>query len=75
MFDQKIFADRIKALRHARKISAQALADAIGLSRPAVSQFENAANFPHVNTLCALADYFDVSLDYLTGRSNDPKRR
>ena len=74
MFDKSIFADRLKQLRSTHNVNSQQLADSIGVSRPAISQFENAANFPHVNTLCALADYFDVSLDYLVGRSNDPTR-
>lgn len=72
MFDQKIFSDRLKLLRAGRKISSQVLAEAVGVSRPAISQFENAANYPHVNTLCALADYFNVSVDYLLGRTDNP---
>ena len=46
-----------------------------GVSKQAISQFENATNYPHVNTLLALADYFDVSLDYLVGRSDNPNRQ
>ena len=72
MFNQKIFSDRLKLLRTGRKISSQVLAEAVGVSRPAISQFENAANYPHVNTLCALADYFNVSVDYLLGRTDNP---
>lgn len=74
MFCKKIFSERIKQLRMKKKISSQTLADAIGVSRPAISRFEHALDFPHVTTLCALADYFDVSLDYLVGRSDDPAR-
>lgn len=72
MFDQKLFSGRLKSLRKAHKVSSSELAAAIGVSRPAISQFENAANYPHVNTLVAMADYFRVSLDYLTGRSDVP---
>ena len=75
MLNQELFSARLKLLRKTHKVSAAALAAAIGISRPAISQFENAANFPHVNTLVALADYFDVSLDYLVGRSDVPDRR
>ena len=75
MFSKEIFSHRIKQLRMAKKVSSQTLADAIGISRPAISRFEHALDFPHVITLCALADFFDVSLDYLVGRSDDPKRR
>ena len=38
MFDQKIFSDRLKLLRAGRKISSQVLAEAVGVSRPAISQ-------------------------------------
>lgn len=70
MFNQLLFSERIKQLRSTNKISSQKLADTIGISRPAISQFENAANAPSVDTLCALADYFDVSIDYLVGRTD-----
>ena len=74
MFSKEIFANRLVRLRKERKISSQVLADAIGLSRPAISRFEHGIDYPHANTLIALADYFDVSLDYLVGRSDDPQR-
>lgn len=72
MFSKEVFARRLSTLRSTRKISSQLLADAIGVSRPAISRFEHALDYPHVNTLLALADFFDVSLDYLVGRSDDP---
>lgn len=73
MFDKILFAARLKQLRTQRKLSAAALARETGVSAAAISQFENAVNYPHCNTLCALADYFGVSLDYLTGRTDNPK--
>lgn len=75
MFNQSVFAERLAQLRKQRNISTVFLAKEIGISKQAVSQFEKSANYPHCNTLCALADYFDVSLDYLVGRSDDPTRR
>lgn len=74
MFDKILFAARMKQLRTLRKLSAYALANETGITPAAISQFENAKNYPHCNTLCTLADYFDVSLDYLVGRSDDPAR-
>lgn len=74
MFDKILFAARLKQLRTGKKLSAIALAKETGLTNAAISQFENAVNYPHCNTLCALADYFGVSLDYLVGRSDDPAR-
>lgn len=74
MFSKEMFSERLTELRAGRKVSSQALAENIGVSRPAISRFEHGVDFPHVNTLVALADYFDVSLDYLVGRSDDPLR-
>lgn len=74
MFSKENFSNCLAGLRAEHKISSQSLAEAVGVSRPAISRFEHGVDFPHVNTLVALADYFDVSLDYLCGRSDDPKR-
>ena len=74
MFSKEKFSERLSKLRAEHKLSSQILAEAIGISRPAISRFEHGVDFPHVNTLCTLADYFDVSLDYLVGRSDDPRR-
>ncbi|BAF58345.1 predicted transcriptional regulator [Pelotomaculum thermopropionicum SI] len=74
MFSKKIFAKRLSFLITKNKLSKQAVANAINVSRPAVSQFANGENLPSVEKLIALADFFDVSLDYLVGRSDDPRR-
>lgn len=74
MFSKEKFSTRLVQLRAERGVTSQILAESIGVSRPAVSRFEHGVDFPHVNTLVALADYFEVSLDYLAGRSDDPRR-
>jgi Predicted transcriptional regulators len=76
MFPQKIFAERLKQLRTDRKVSMQKLAEEIGLkNKGTIGQFETEITVPAADTLINLADYFNVSLDYLVGRSNDPTRR
>ena len=50
------------------------LGEVISVSDEAVRLMEKAKRSPSFEVLCALADYFDVSLDYLVGRSDDPKR-
>lgn len=76
MFPQKIFAERLKQLRTDRKVSMQKLAEEIGLkNKGTIGQFETEITVPSADTLISLADYFNVSLDYLIGRSNDPIRR
>ena len=74
MFPTKIFSERLINIRKSKKIPAKAVADALGLSKAAISQFESGKNAPSSATLIALADFFNISLDYLVGRSDDPAR-
>ena len=74
--NRKIFSQRIKELRAQRNISMEVLAQAVGLKyKGTINQFEKMLTSPSVDTLIALADFFDVSIDYLVGRSDEPKRR
>ena len=75
MIYKNSFAQRITALRQDKKLSLQELGDAIGKTNQAISLFEKGRGLPSFEVLCQLADYFDVSLDYLVGRSDDPARR
>lgn len=75
MFQKEKFVKRLNILMNQNKVTKQALANTIGLSRPAVSQFANGANLPSVEKLVAIADYFNVSVDYLLGLSDKPERR
>ena len=50
------------------------LGEVISVSDEAVRLMEKAKRSPSFEVLCALADFFNVSLDYLVGRSDDPKR-
>ncbi|WP_371366388.1 helix-turn-helix domain-containing protein [Sporomusa rhizae] len=76
MFPQKIFSERLKHLRTERKVSMQKLAEEIGLkNKGTIGQFETEITAPSADTLIRLADYFNVSLDYLVGRSNNSMRR
>lgn len=69
------FASRLSSLRADVGLSQKAVADILGVSAPAVTMLEKAKRSPSFEVLCALADYFDVSLDYLVGRSDEPARR
>lgn len=66
------FSVRLKLLRQQHSLTQPALANAIGLTKQAINDFEHARSNPSALTLIALADYFDVSLDYLVGRSDNP---
>ncbi len=68
-------ANRLKELRQEHKVSQQELSDLLGVSTRAWRFYEAGDREPNITGLIALADYFNVSLDYLVGRSDDPKRK
>jgi len=65
---------RIKELRMNAGLSQSGLAKALNIHQTAVSQWETGRTYPDMSVLLSVADYFDVSLDYLVGRSDRPKR-
>lgn len=69
------FSSRIVLLRRDHNITQKQLASAINVSEVAIQNYESERRKPAFDVLIALADYFDVSLDYLCGRSDNPERR
>ena len=63
---------RLKALREARGISQLKLAMDLNMNQNSISRYENGVRQADYKTLIALADYFDVSIDYLLERTEDP---
>lgn len=63
---------RLKELREARHLSQVRLAMELNLSQNSISRYENREREAGYETLVAIADYFQVSLDYLLGRTDDP---
>lgn len=68
------FVERFSELRAIRNMSYSAIAENIGVSLRAMKYYGSGERQPTLPVLLALADFFDVSLDYLCGRSNDPSR-
>ncbi len=64
---------RLKELREKRKISQMRLAIELNLSQNSISRYESGMREADYKTLLAIADYFNVSLDYLFGRTDNPK--
>ena len=62
--------DRIFTLRTQAGISQQRLADDLKLSRRAISLWETSRRTPDIQSVLLLADYFQVSLDYLVKGSH-----
>lgn len=60
----------LKKLRHKKGISQQMLADAIGTSQQSINKYENHKIEPDIEMLIKIADYFETSVDYLTGHTD-----
>lgn len=69
------FAERLKELRAERQVTQLMLAQALGMTDRTFRKYEARSIDPTLSVLIALADYFDVSLDYLVGRSDVRERR
>ena len=69
------FAQRIKQLRKEKNMKQQQLADQFSVKLRTYQGYEYGESYPEVAKLVAIADFFDVSLDYLMGRSEVRERR
>jgi len=58
----------IKELRKQNKKTQEEIAKIIGITSVGYSHYESERSEPNIETLIKLADYYDVSLDYLVGR-------
>ena len=64
--------NRIKELRKKNKITQTELAKGIGSSTQAISMYEKGERNPKIDKIQALADFFNVSVEYLMGLSDQP---
>lgn len=66
------FGERLKALREHRNLSQDALGKVLHLSQSVIAHYEADRKQPSNDTLKDIADVFNVTTDYLLGRSNNP---
>lgn len=59
---------KLKELRKEKGLTQEELANKLFLSQNGYSSYENGRTEPNIDILCRLADYYNVSLDYLVGR-------
>lgn len=64
------FARVLRALRTNRGLSQQALADKLGISKSAINMYERGEREPAFETLEIIADFFNIDMDYLLGRTD-----
>ena len=68
------FNDRLKALRAEKDISQAEFGKIIKVSKSSINMYERGEREPSFATLEHIADYFNVDMDYLLGRSDIPNR-
>lgn len=66
-----VFATRLRELRTEHNLSMKQLAQAINTTDGAISNWENEVNEPKISYLVRLAQFFNVSADYLLGLKDD----
>lgn len=66
--------EQLKKLRQSRNLSQQKLAEEFHTSQQSIWKYENGISEPDISTLTRLANYFNVSVDYLVGNSDIPER-
>ncbi len=66
------FSQRLKELRKERRLYQRELAELLGISIRGYQCYETGEHEPGVKKLIALADYYNVSIDYLVGRTDVP---
>ena len=69
-----IYAARLRQLRLDQKIMSKQIAELLNITPRNYQRYETGEVDPPTSKTIVLADYFDVSLDYLVGRSDNPKR-
>lgn len=66
---------RLLELRKSRKLTQSELAHKLDLTQQAYARYENCQRQPDFDTLIRIANYFNVSIDYLLGRTEDRQNK
>lgn len=67
------FSERLIKLQTERNIDKKEIFSACNISRVSYYRYENGERMPTCEALIALADFFGVSIDYLVGRTDNPR--
>lgn len=69
----KEVAERLRSLRESIKFSQAKMAEIVGVRQSSLNRYELDQASPTFETLTRYADYFDVSMDYIFGRTDHPQ--
>ena len=64
---------RLKELRQSMRLPQKKMAEMLGVSQSSIDRYERNTARPTVENFLIYADYFDVSLDYIFGRCEEPQ--
>jgi transcriptional regulator with XRE-family HTH domain len=68
-----MFAKRLRQLRREADLTQAQLAEALGATRGMIASYETGGKQPPLDILMKIADYFDCSIDYLVGKTDEKK--
>ena len=63
----------LRTLRESLTLSQAKLAELLGITQSSLNRYENGQSTPSVDLLRKYADFFDVSMDYIFGRCDEPQ--
>ena len=73
--EKDLFCSRFRELRLSKGMTQPELAKSLGLIKQRVNNWEIGVSLPSLEMAVELADYFEISLDYLVGRSDEREKR
>lgn len=71
--ENNTFGTRLKALRISKRLTQENFANLFFLNKSSISKYEKDKNLPENQLLIKIADFFEVSVDYLLCRTDQPK--
>ena len=69
-----VFANRLKELRKSKGLTQRKMAEMLAMREQAYQMYEYGKREPNHETTVKIADFLDVSLDYLLGRTDNPDK-
>lgn len=69
-----VLNNNLKKLRKEKGLTQIALQMQTGIEQALISKYENGERIPPTETLIILADFFDTSIDYILGRTDNPQK-
>ena len=70
----KMFTERLRFCRQEKNLTQKQVAEFLGMTMRSYQRYELGDRKPDIEKLVVIADFFNVSADYLLGRLDDPQR-